>query len=465
MKYGLIFGIALMLFAAGCSKEHPARTAAEHVDLSFLLSRLTNVSIFAEAPLGESFLVSSYDRSGGNQDWLVYPKTMAKGPVTIFEAEGPGYVSRFWIATFAAERWRFYFDGESEPRLDLAKDDLFGDCFPFLPPLSGMSGGGRYSLMPIPFSKSLRIEMVPKETLNPNNRNYIQINYTKLDVAPENVESFPRALSAGESNAVVAVNAAFENNDDALRQVAEVALDGVDSVMIGAGEAVPFWTDDGAGVLQSFCVRIDDPSAGEAMSLDLLRKLRLRFYWDGAKEPSVDVPLGDFFCNPYYFRSYSSLPLGRIEDAFICRFPMPYQRGARCEIRNVSGAPVSLSIGAIGDKESAGGLNRRFHARWNASTRSGRPMEFVTVDGAGHFVGCFLSAIGQDGTWTMLEGDEFLAPDAGEQPPQLGTGLEDYFNGAYYYTSLFDLPFHGLIEKGGDADGSVSSAYARCGGV
>ena len=47
-----------------------------------------------------------------------------------------------------------------------------------------------------------------------------------------------------------------------------------------------------------------------------------------------------------------------------------------------------------------------------------------------------------------MEGDEFLRPDPGKQPPQLGTGLEDYFNGAYYYTSLFDLPFHGLIEKG-----------------
>ena len=66
----------------------------------------------------------------------------------------------------------------------------------------------------------------------------------------------------------------------------------------------------------------------------------------------------------------------------------------------------------------------------------------------GHYVGCMLTAIGQDGSWNILEGDECLRPDSKTEPSQFGTGLEDYFSGAYYYTSLFDLPFHGLIEKG-----------------
>jgi hypothetical protein len=209
-----------------------------------------------------------------------------------------------------------------------------------------------------------------------------------------------------------------------------------------------FWEDDGAGVLELFCVRIDAPTAGAALSAELLRGLRLQMFWDGMDEPSVDVPLGDFFCNPWYFRSYSSLPLGRVDDVFVCRFPMPYQKGARCVLKNLSGSPVSISVGAHGNKEETNGLSRRFHAAWRASTRTGRPLQFVDVEGSGHYVGCFLSAVGQDGTWTILEGDEYLKPDVGEQPAQLGTGLEDYFNGAYYYTSLFDLPFHGLIEKG-----------------
>jgi len=67
-----------------------------------------------------------------------------------------------------------YFDGESGPRLTLSKDDFFGGRFPFVPPLAGKSGGGRYSLMPVPFSKSLRIE-IEQTNLKPTNRNYSHI--------------------------------------------------------------------------------------------------------------------------------------------------------------------------------------------------------------------------------------------------------------------------------------------------
>lgn len=446
MKTGLTvyFGLSLLVLT-GCS-EQAKRTDIGHVSLSGLLKHMTNVSTFAQAPLGNSFLESSYDRSGGNQDWATHTQAMPNGRITIFEAEGPGYISRFWIASFAADRWLFFFDGETEPRLDLARDELFGEKFPFVMPLAGKSGGGRYSLVPIPFSKSIRIEMVPT-TLKPT-RDYFQINYTRLDMSSDAVESFPPVLSPTESNLVAAVNAAYENNEEDLRNVVRSALDGVESASLGAGESTVFWEDDGAGLLASFCVRIDDPAPGAAMSLELLRTLRLQLFWDGMDEPSVDVPLGDFFCNPWYFRSFSSLPLGRVDEAFVCRFPMPYQRGARCVLKNTSGHSVSVSVGARGDKEDPGGLERRFHAAWNASTRTGQPLDFVEVSGAGHYIGCFLSAIGQDGTWTILEGDEFLRPDPEVQPAQLGTGLEDYFNGAYYYTSLFDLPFHGLTEKG-----------------
>ncbi len=438
---------AVLLFSAGCSKPSK-RTSAERVDLALLLERMTNVTTFAEAPLGNSFMESSYDRTGGNQDWMVYPKSMGNQRITIFDAEGPGYVSRFWIASFAAERWLFFFDGEEKPRLDLAKDDLFGECFPFVAPLSGKSGGGRYCLMPIPFSKHLRIEMISRDVLTSRHRNYYQINFTKLDMEPEAVQSFPAQLSPAESNLVSAVNAVFDANDEILENTVHDMLKDAASSLLAPGKSIAFWKDRDAGLLKSFCIRIDEPVAGEALAQELLRGLRLQLFWDGSDKPSVDVPLGDFFCNPWYFRSYSSLPLGRVDNAFVCRFPMPYLRGARCEIKNLSGHPISLSVGAQGNRKSNEGLSRTFHAKWNASTRTGRPLEFVEVDGAGHYVGCFLSAIGQDGSWTILEGDEFIEPDPGVQPPQLGTGLEDYFNGAYYYTSLFDLPFHGLIEKG-----------------
>lgn len=433
------------LLLSGCAGSD--KCPVDHVDLNVLLSHMTNLNTFAEAPLGNSFLESSYDRSGGNVDWITYEKTQPNGRINVFEAEGPGYVSRFWIASFYAKKWFFFFDGESEPRLVLDKEDFFGEKFPFVSPLAGQSGGGRYSLVPIPFSKSLRIEMEPT-SLKPTHRNYFQVNYTRLNLKSEQVESFPRELSSAQSNLVVLVNKTQRTEREVYADLISKSFKGGQSQQIPPQGEITFWTDDAEGVLESFCIKIDHPIASEVMSKELLRRLRIQLFWDGSSQPSVDVPLGDFFCNPFYYRSFSSMPLAQIDGVFVSRFPMPYQKGARCVLVNTSAEPVSVSVGAQGNRESAGGLHRKFHAVWRAQNTSGVPFQMLETSGAGHYVGCFLSAVGQDGSWTILEGDEYLRPDPEKQPPQLGTGLEDYFNGAYYYTSLFDLSLHGLIEKG-----------------
>jgi hypothetical protein len=437
--------VGLLLLICGCSGRD--KCPVDRVGFETLLARMTNLNAFAEAPLGPAFLESSYDRTGGNQDWVVYSRIPPNGRIKIFEVEGPGYISRFWIASFAADRWLFFFDGESEPRLNLSKDELFGEKLPFAPPLAGQSGGGRYCLLPIPFSKSIRIEMIPKD-LKLTDRNYFHINYTRLNLKPESVESFPAELSPAQSNQVVAVNAAWTVQSKEQAALVKQCLKDVESKTIQPGESLTFWDDAGEGLLKTFCIRIDSPADSEMIGAELLRSLRLKMTWDGKSFPSVDVPLGDFFCNPFYLRSYSSMPLGRVDGAFICRFPMPYRKGARCVLENNSKIQVSVSVGVQGNRDSTEGLHRKFHAGWRASSTSGIPFRMLRTEGSGHYVGCFLSAIGQDGSWNILEGDECLKPDLGEQPPQLGTGLEDYFNGAYYYTSLFDLPLHGLIEKG-----------------
>ena len=443
LKYSLVL---LTLLSCGCAQKNAAGPTTP-VDFDSLLSAMTNLNTFAEAPIGDSYLESSYDRTGGNKDWGEFYEAEPSGRFTLLDLEGPGYISRFWIASFAAERWMFFIDGESEPRLDLAKDDLFGEKFPFHAPLAGKSGGGRYSLVPIPFSKSLRVEVVPT-SLKRANRNYFQINYTLLNQPSKSVESFPVALSVAQSNHVVAVNQSLSGHDELMQQLVKENLSEVKTQKLEVGDSLSIWQDEGAGLLESFAIRIDEPTADAAMSQELLRTLRLQMYWDGASHPSVDVPLGDFFCNPFYFRSFTSMALGRVDDAFVCRFPMPYAQGARCVLVNKSKGPVSISAGAQGDVNESKGLTRKFHAMWRASTKSGIPFQMMSTSGSGHFIGLFLNAIGQDGSWNILEGDEILRPDPGVRAAQLGTGLEDYFSGAYYYTSLFDLPLHGLIEKG-----------------
>jgi len=67
--------------------------------------------------------------------------------------------------------------------------------------------------------------------------------------------------------------------------------------------------------------------------------------------------------------------------------------------------------------------------------------------GRGKYIGCYLTALGMDGSWNILEGDEYFYRDGGREFVHHGTGVEDYFNGGWYYVGLFELPLHGLLEK------------------
>lgn len=68
----------------------------------------------------------------------------------------------------------------------------------------------------------------------------------------------------------------------------------------------------------------------QAMKLN--RDTILRIYWDGEKNPSVEAPLVDFFCDPNGI-------LERVESALVnkkrgwnCYFPMPFAKSARIEV-------------------------------------------------------------------------------------------------------------------------------------
>ncbi len=66
------------------------------------------------------------------------------------------------------------------------------------------------------------------------------------------------------------------------------------------------------------------------------RDLILRIYWDGQENPSVEAPLGDFFCSGWnQYAQVSSLAVcvnpGR---AFNCYWEMPFRRHCRITLEN-----------------------------------------------------------------------------------------------------------------------------------
>ena len=96
--------------------------------------------------------LGSMDKTGGNWDnwWELY--TDANGEHVIFDAEGPGCIYRFLSFLSDETTFKFYFDGETQPRAVLKSEpekppqqSEFGTKAPFLFPLAEeLAQGARY---------------------------------------------------------------------------------------------------------------------------------------------------------------------------------------------------------------------------------------------------------------------------------------------------------------------------------
>jgi hypothetical protein len=193
----------------------------------------------------------------------------------------------------------------------------------------------------------------------------------------------------------------------------------------------------------------------------ILRMLILRIYWDGSPAPSIQAPLGDFFgVGHCEYRHWTSRFLGMSSGGFYCYFPMPFS-SMRVEVENMhSTLGIDFFANITWDQEerlepSAG----RFHCAYRQQENPGpEPIEILDAKGRGHYVGCCLSLQGRDpGYLSYLEAPEYAFID-GDEPTIMGTGLEDYFNGGWYFRDQeFCAPLHGVPLK--DALRSMVSMY------
>jgi hypothetical protein len=397
-------------------------------------------------------MISSYDRMGGNMDWAD-PNSLWIGDRNYLAADlkGPGCLKRIWTTNIGAEEWLFYFDGESTPRLHLTEGDLFGyhgheGPFPFLSPLAGNVSGGTWCYIPLPYQTSLRIVYRMKDKSNPNARPYYHINYETYPPGTR-VASYPKTFRETDRTAVKnACQSWMTAESEMSARVSSMDLKGF-AIPPGATADV-FRADSGPGTVSALVVRLGAMDHLNAVQrAQVLRNLVLQGYWDGAKDPSVDVPLGDFFCNGLHQRRYTALLMANVDGSLICRFPMPFRHGARLEIRN--DGPVAADLKAAvettpGEPETGA---RYFHSAWNQALNSTVPFRVMRAEGRGLFMGCYMIALGMDGGWNILEGDEKFFRDGELRPVHHGTGLEDYFNAGWYYYGLFERPLHGLLEK------------------
>ncbi|MGV3615335.1 MAG: glycoside hydrolase family 172 protein [Fimbriimonas sp.] len=186
----------------------------------------------------------------------------------------------------------------------------------------------------------------------------------------------------------------------------------------------------------------------------ILKTLILRIYFDGAEEPQVAAPVGDFFgiglCE---VASFTSEFIGMSSGGFYCSFPMPFRRSFRIEVENLDARirtevffnVLYQRVDALPDDTPY------FHAQFNTGANPGpEVLPIAEAEGRGKFVGCTLSCQGETANYlSFLEAPEYVYVDDDWDAPRIvGTGLEDYFLGGWYFREgTFAGPHHGVPVK------------------
>ncbi len=218
------------------------------------------------------------------------------------------------------------------------------------------------------------------------------------------------------------------------------------SVHIKAGEVFTVADITGPGAVQHIWIT---PTGNWRFTI-------LRIYWNDQEHPSVEVPLGDFFCCGWgtddernhqgaNFRQLSSLSICvNPGSAFNCYWKMPFQKRCRITVENIQ--PQDLNNPKTGTMTLYFQIDYTltevpkdcayFHVQWRRSN----PLPYKTVHtllddvkGQGQYVGTFMAwGVNNNGWWGEGEIKFYMDGDK-DFPTICGTGTEDYFCGSYNF--------------------------------
>lgn len=179
----------------------------------------------------------------------------------------------------------------------------------------------------------------------------------------------------------------------------------------------------------------------------------LRFYWDDETTPSVEVPVGDFFCMGWgKFAPVTSLAVVVNPGSGLnCYWPMPFHKKCRITMENIDNKDMVLYYQVDYTLTPVPKDAGYFHAQFRRVNPLPYKQNYVLVDsirGKGQYVGTYMAyGSNKNGWWG--EGEIKFYMDGDTQFPTInGTGTEDYFNGAYDFDSDQKKP-----------DGSTSNEY------
>jgi hypothetical protein len=474
--------------------------SAQQVSLSYsnIASRLYDFKALASPPLvGEKCgnwtshsRACTYDPvTDTYQQW--YDNADGNGYITndgnnyvVAEMNGPGVIWRVWSALPEQGPISVYIDGNTNPVLSIPFTNYFNNATaPFnYPELVRNNASGLNNYVPIPYEQSCKV------VLGPGWGAYYHITYSTF---PTNVTvpSFTGSFTADQQVALQQADtiwAARRGSGDT------EPFNFSTNVTIAPGGEVEVFNTNQPGVISALTVdyfenyTVTNPLATSGSSVDTLREITLSMYWDGETNPSVWVPLGDFFGTAPGVNTYQSLAAGMTGDSFYSNWYMPYNT-ARIVLKNEGSSSHTFTFNFCVDDEPAAAQLLRFHSKWHRDNFGDRnpsrymadrwpdwPVLLVT-NTQGRFCGFnlhlwnpvvfwdpairqnyvfvppmtnalspgmptrswFLNNVILDHYW-WGEGDERFFVDGEKFPSSYGTGTEDYFGYAWGQAKKFD---------------------------
>lgn len=195
----------------------------------------------------------------------------------------------------------------------------------------------------------------------------------------------------------------------------------------------------GPGCIRHIWITVDEKTTDA--DCFVLRDLVLRFYWDDEEEPSVECPLGDFFCCGFGRACLvNSMPVAVVPNrGFNMYFSMPFGARARITLENQHKNAISAFFYQIDytvNDEPFDDDIAYFHAQWRRQRLTEKGRDYVVLDGVkgeGHYVGTYLALTTLERYWWGEGEFKFYIDDDEEYPTICGTGTEDYFGGSWSF--------------------------------
>ncbi|MEM7539374.1 MAG: glycoside hydrolase family 172 protein [Chloroflexota bacterium] len=229
------------------------------------------------------------------------------------------------------------------------------------------------------------------------------------------------------------------------------------SVRIGPGETFTLADIEGAGAIQSIWI-----------TGHVSRDFILRVHWDDQEQPSIEVPLPDFFALPWgptyqeTINGQSELASVRVNSQPVmvapksgmnCFWEMPFRKRCRMTLENLDPDEAKVCYYQINytltdvPEDCA-----YFHAQY----RRVNPLPYKEVytivegiEGRGQYVGTSMGWGINNNRWWGEGEIKFYMDGDDEYPTICGTGTEDYFGGSYNWDvggeyQIYTTPFLGM---------------------